>query len=298
MIGARLGPARLSLVPYLYAVPAVLALGVFIWWPIVYSAWLSVHRWDFLSPAPTYVGLANYAKLVNEERFWNSVTITTWFTVASVPLRLVLALMLAQVLVDETPLRRVLRGAYFLPVISSTVAVSVVWSWLFSTDQGLVNLVLRSMGLGGVRWLTSPDMALWTVVIVSIWKQLGYDIVVYVAGIAAIPKDYYEAARIDGAGPVRQFASITVPLVAPTTLFLLIVAVIDSFQVFTVVNVMTRGGPAGSTEVLVSLLYRTSFAFFDIGKGSAIAMLLFVFLLALTALKFLIARRRVGYDLA
>ena len=285
-----------KLAPYVYLAPALLFLLAFIYWPIAHSLILSFQEWDFLRPDRPFVGLDNYRDLLADDEFLNAMAVTCWFVLLSVPLRLALALLAAHALLGERPLDRILRGGFFMPVITSGVAVAIVWSWLFNTDQGLINLVLAALGLGKVSWLSSTDMALVSIVIVNIWKQLGYDLVIYIAGLQAIPRDYYEAAAIDGADRWMRFRTITLPLLMPTTFFLLVVSVIDSFQVFTLVNVMTEGGPAWSTDLIVNLLYRMSFVYFEIGKGAALAMLLFALLMLLTAFKFWAVGRRVYYE--
>ena len=282
--------------PYMLILPALLVLGVFIYWPIVYSAWLSIHKWRMMAPAPDLVWLDNYDNLLSSTEFANSLAVTCLFVLVSVPLRLGLALFLAQMLVTETRFNRWVRGALFVPAVSSSVAVAIIWSWLFNTDLGLINGAMSAVGFARQSWLYDPDLALWSVAAVAIWKQLGYDVLLYAAGLQAIPAPYYEAARVDGAGRWAQFRRITLPLVMPTTFFLLVVSVIDSFQVFTLVNVMTKGGPAWSTDVLINLLYRKSFIALDLGTGSALAMLLFVFLIGLTAVKFAVIGRKVNYD--
>src|SRR5690606_5476367 len=158
-----------------------------------------------------------------------------------------------------------------LPYVTSSVAISVIWSWMFNTDIGIINAVIMALGFPRIPWFQDTDLALLAVGIVAIWKQLGYDVLLFIAGLNAIPEDYYEAARIERAGRWQRFKAITFPLVAPTTLFLLIVSVIDSFQIFTLVNVMTRGGPANGTDVLMNFLYYLSFTLFDISSGSALA---------------------------
>lgn len=296
---ARAGTARprgAALVPYLYAAPALFFLGVFVYWPILYSAWLSLHEWDFLRADRPFVGLANYKGLLASPEALNSLEVTLVFVLLSVPPRLVLALLLAQALMRETPFRRFVRSALFLPVVTSSVAVAIVWSWLLATDIGLINLALAGLGLGRVPWLSSTATAIVALAMVNIWKQLGYDLVIFVAGLKAIPVEYQEAAMLDGAGRWARLRWITLPLLMPTTFFLLVVAVIDSFQVFTLVNVMTQGGPAYSTDVVANLLYRTSFVYFDIGRGAALAILLLVLLMALTWLKFATIGRRVHYE--
>ncbi|MGF1475972.1 MAG: carbohydrate ABC transporter permease [Geminicoccaceae bacterium] len=292
----RFNMPALALEPYLYVLPALVILLAFVYWPILYSVWLSVHAWDFLRPVKPFVGLENYTELLGSDDFWNSLTVTAIFVIGSVPVRLLLALALAHALMRETGLHRLARGAFFLPVITSSVALSIIWSWMFNTDYGLINGLITTFGGGKVSWLTSTEVAIWSIVIVNVWKQLGYDLIIYLAGLQAIPSDYYEAAKIDGASGWQRFRALTLPLLMPTTFFLLVVSVIDSFQVFTIVNVMTQGGPAWSTDLIVNLLYRTSFIVFDIGLGSALAMILFLILMGLTVAKFAVIGRKVYYE--
>lgn len=284
--------------PYLYVAPALTLLGLFVYWPIVLSLVLSVQRWDFLSSHRPFVGFENYRILLGSNEFWNSLSVTSLFVAGSVPVRMALALAIAIQLGGDGRLRRLLRAVYFLPVVSSAVAVAITWVWLLQTDQGLVNQLLGLVGIPAIPWLRSPSVAIWSIAMVNVWKHIGYDIVVYLAGLKAIPLAYYESAALDGANRWDVFRRITWPLLLPTTLFLLVVAVIDSFQVFTLVNIMTGGGPALGTDVLVHLLYRTGFITFEIGKASALAILLFLLLMLLTLGKFAIAKGRVRYDLA
>ncbi|MEM7736411.1 MAG: sugar ABC transporter permease [Deinococcota bacterium] len=287
--------AKIQWSGYLYVLPALAVLAAFILWPTIYSLLLSVQRWDFLSEARPFVGLQNYQSLLESSEFRNSLRVTLIFVGASVPARIVLALALAHLVLKETRLNRVLRGVYFLPVVSSSVAISLSWRWLFNTDAGLVNAVIQALGGPAVPWLINPTSALWAVVIVAVWQQLGYDIVLFIAGLKAIPQEYIDAARIDGAHGGQVFRFITIPLLSPTTFFVLIISVIGSFQVFSIVNVMTGGGPALGTDVLVNLLYRRAFIFFDIGRASALAVLLLLILLGLTYIQFRFLGRRVHY---
>jgi ABC-type sugar transport system permease subunit len=286
--------ARLT--PYAMVLPIVVFILAFTYWPILVSFDLSFRHWDFMSSDKPFVGLLNYSELVHSDEFWNSVTITLIFTAISVPLRLALAIAIARYLTTESKTVRALRGAFFLPAVTSSVAIAVIWSWIFSTDAGVANALLNNLGIAKVPWLQTPSLALWVIIIVNTWKQLGYDIVIYVAGLQAIPEDLYEAAKMDGGKRWHTFRRVTFPLVMPTTYFLLIVSVIESFQIFTIVDVMTQGGPAMSTDMMVNMLYRTGFALFDVGKGSALAVLLFVFLVILTVLKSRILGKRVHYE--
>lgn len=285
-----------KLTPYLFVAPLMISIAVFTYIPILTSLNLSVRAWNFLSPDMPFVGLRNYEQLLSSREVWNSLWVTTVFAVLSVPLGLGLALLIAGYLVRETVHSRLLRGALFLPSVTSTVSIAVVFSWVFSTDYGMVNAILGTLGLGKVQWLQDPYLALWVLIFVNTWKQLGYDIVIYIAGLQAIPRELYDAAAVDGGRRMHVFRRVTLPLVMPTTYFLLVISVIEAFQVFTIVNVMTRGGPAGATDMLVNRLYEIGFVLFDIGRGSALAVLLFILLVALAILKSRIIGRKVHYE--
>ncbi|TNM61869.1 carbohydrate ABC transporter permease [Aliirhizobium smilacinae] len=285
-----------KLTPYLFVAPLMISIALFTYIPILASLNLSVREWNFLSPDMPFVGLRNYEQLLSSRELWNSLWVTTLFAVLSVPLRLALALLIASYLVRESVHSRLLRGALFLPSVTSTVSIAVVFSWVFSTDYGMVNAILGTLGLGKVQWLQDPYLALWVLIFVNTWKQMGYDIVIYIAGLQAIPRELYDAASVDGGRRFHVFRRITMPLVMPTTYFLLVISVIEAFQVFTIVNVMTRGGPAGATDMLVNLLYEIGFVLFDIGRGSALAVMLFVLLVALAILKSRIIGRKVHYE--
>lgn len=285
-----------KLTPYFFVAPLMISIAVFTYIPILASINLSVREWNFLSPDMPLVGLRNYEQLLASRELWNSLWVTTVFAVLSVPLRLGLALVIAGYLVRESVHSRLLRGALFLPSVTSTVSIAVVFSWIFSTDYGMVNAILGIVGIGKVQWLQDPYLALWVLIFVNTWKQLGYDIVIYIAGLQAIPRELYDAASVDGGRRMHVFRRITLPLVMPTTYFLLVISVIEAFQVFTIVNVMTKGGPAGATDMLVNLLYEIGFVLFDIGRGSALAVLLFVLLVALAILKSRIIGRKVHYE--
>jgi len=285
-----------KLTPYLYVAPLMIFIALFTYIPILASFNLSFREWNFLSPDMPFVGFRNYEQLLASRDLWNSLWVTTLFAVFSVPLRLGLALVIAAYLVRESMHVRLLRGALFLPSVTSTVSIAVVFSWVFSTDYGMVNALLGTFGLGKVQWLQNPHLALWVLIFVNTWKQIGYDIVIYIAGLQAIPRELYDAAAVDGGKRLHVFRRITMPLVMPTTYFLLVISVIEAFQVFTIVNVMTKGGPAGATDMLVNLLYEIGFVLFDIGRGSALAVLLFILLVGVAILKSRIIGRKVHYE--
>ncbi len=285
-----------SYMPYLFVAPILLLMAAFTYYPIWMSFDLSFRSWDFLSDAKPYVGLQNYKTLLASSEFTNAVKITVLFVVFSVPVRLVLALLIASYLIREDRISRFMRGAFFLPTVTSSVAIAVIFSWFFSTDIGMANAILSWFGIPQQQWLQQPSLALIVLIVVNTWKQIGYDIVIYIAGLQAIPRDLYEATAIDGASRWKTFRFITLPLLMPTTYFLLVVSVIEAFQVFTIVDVMTEGGPAGGTDMLVYILYRIGFTLFDIGQGSALAVMLFILLVVITVIKSRFLGKRVHYE--
>ncbi len=281
--------------PYLYAAPALVVLGAFVYWPIVYSLWLSLHRWDFLMPEPQFVGLDNFRIMLSSAQFQNAVWKTVLFTVVSIPPMLALALAVAILIAPPTRTNRILRSVYFMPTVMSAVAIGVVFDWMMNTEIGTFNRWLRAMGFDGVRWLIDPNLAIYSLAAVEVWKQFGYNVVIYAAALQAIPASLYEASRMDGAGRWAQFRDVTFPLVMPTSFFLLILAVINGFQVYTFVEVMTQGGPARATEVILYYLIRVGFGGGNVGLGSAVALFLFAVLVTITVVKMVTLGRRVHY---
>ena len=236
--------------------------------------------------------------LLSEGELAHALRVSATFTAVSVAPKLALALVLASLLALPTAANRALRSLFFMPVILSSVAVGIVFDLRMNTELGTFNRLLGLVGLAPVRWLTDPGIAILSIALIDAWKSFGYDVVIYAAALQAIPVELYEAARLDGANRRQLLRRITVPLIMPTTSFLLVLSVINSFQAFTFIDVMTEGGPARATEVVVHYLVRVGFRGADTGLGSAIAVVLFALLLALTALKFAAFRGKVhvGHD--
>jgi ABC-type sugar transport system permease subunit len=282
------------LAPYAYVAPAVAIVGVFVVVPIAYSFYLSLHAWDFIRPAPVFIGFDNYRRLFAAPDIRRALANTLAYTAGTVPLSALLGLTIAVLLNRALPGRAVFRAAFFTPVVTSTVAMSVVWAWIYHPQVGLMNALLRAIGLPALGWLTDPRTAMLALVIMSCWKGLGYDMVLFLAGLQGIPPELDEAAAVDGATRVQAFRWVTLPLLAPATLFVLIVSTIDAVQVFTQVSVMTDGGPAGATDVLVYSLWRHAFQTFEMGYASALAWMVFLVLMVLTAAQMRIFRDAVG----
>ena len=270
----------------LFLLPNLLGFLVFIFWPLIASFGLSFTSWDLLTPIK-WVGLENYKTLISDQVFWKVLWNTIYFTVGNVPVGIILSLFLAIALNQKIKGITIFRAVYFLPVISSTVAVAIVWQWLYNPQFGLLNYLLSLVGIDGPNWLSSTTWAMPAVIITSIWRGLGFNMLLFLAGLQGIPETYYEAAKIDGANWWVLFKNITIPLLSPTTFFVVVISIINSFQVFDQIYIMTAGGPARSTSVLVHYLYQNAFQYFKMGYASAIGYVLFflVFTVILIQLK-------------
>jgi multiple sugar transport system permease protein len=262
--------------------PAFGLFAVFTAYPFLYAAKLSLTQWDGLNTAQKFVGLGNYRALLHDAEFIHSMKVTAIYTVGVTAASIAIGLLLALALNRKLAGRNVYRTVFFTPVLTATVAAAVVWQLLFDPFTGIVNVGLRHAGTEGPRWLSSPTWALAAVMIVGIWKRIGFTMIIYLAGLQTISPTYYEAARVDGAGSWRQFRDVTWPLLTPITILQLIMAVIDSFQVFDHVYVMTQGGPMGATNVAPLFLYNEGFRIFHLGYAAAVGWVIFLVILALT----------------
>jgi len=285
--------------PYLYLAPALLLLLVFKYWPMLFSAILSVLKWNLVSPDKAFVGLANYAGLLHRELFTVSLKNTAIYTAALVPLYLVLPLFLAVILygVASERLQAAYKAIIFSPTVLSFAITCMVWLWIFNPIHGILNRVLVAVGLPGVSWLSDSKFALWAIVLVSGWKAFGYNLVLFFAGLASIPKEYTEAAEIDGASSWALFWKIKWPLLSPTTFFALVTTVIYAAErAFIPINILTKGGPYNTTTNLSYAIYVFGFNFFDAGLASAAATLTFAIFVIVTALQVRYLERLVHYE--
>ena len=230
-------------------------------------------------------GLDNYKRLVGDPLIWKSLRVTGFWVLVGLPMRLVVAFFFAMLMNQRLPGSGFFRTVYYLPSVVSGVAVAILWMWLLQPQFGIINYFLRLVGLTGPKWLSSPVWALPGFILMSLWST-GATMVIFLAGLQGIPLDFYEAARIDGAGRIRQFFTITVPLMTPVILFNLVIGIIAAFQVFTQAFIMTNGGPANATLFYLLYLYRVAFQYSQMGYGSAMAWVLFVIVLVLTLLVF------------
>ena len=311
---------RTKLGPYFYILPALIVVLVFRTLPILSSFTASFTDYD-IGGFHGFVGFANYARMLSDARFWQSVLNTVFFVLGVVPAGLLIPLLLAMLLRRKLAGKSFYRTIYFLPVVTSAVAISVVWTWLYNPEAGPINQIITALGGEPLLWLreprgifemmlsplgihpkgvlAGPSLALVSLMIVSVWKSTGYNTVLFLAGLENIDESYYEAAKLDGAGAWGTFRHITWPLLSPTTYYVLIMSTIVSFKTFALVYVMTPppgGGPLGTTNVMVFYLFQKAFDRFDIGYASAISVFLFLILLSLTIVQRRIAGRRVYYS--
>lgn len=273
---------------YLFLLPSLASFAIFLLIPILFSVYLAFTNWDVISGFDNinFIGLENFTRMFKDEWFNASIKNNLVYTLVVVPVTLLLSLFIAIILNNMVYLKNVLRLAYFIPYVSNTVAVSILWMAMFDPSQGPVNQLLTAFGVQNPpKWLVSPDWAMITIILMSVWIRIGYCLIIYLAALQNLPQELYEAADIDGANWYRRFISITFPLLTPTTFFLIITQTISTFQVFAPVNLLTRGGPGTSTTVLVYQLYREAFRFYHMGYASAIAMVLFAIIFTVTLIQ-------------
>ncbi len=281
--------------PYAMIFPAILVFGLFFIYPIGYMIFLSFHDWNFVSPAKEFVGAENFSYLLNDRDFREVISNSFFYTFFTVFLTIGLSLLLALWLNRKGALYSFMQASIFSPHIISLVSVSMLWMWIMDSDYGLLNWVLNLVGIESVAWLTSPDYALSSLILVAVWKGIGFNTLVFIAGLQSIPKDLYEAAELDHTPPWRRFMKITVPMLSPTLFFLTIIGIINSFQVFETINLMTGGGPVNSTNTFVYYIYQYGFQFFKIGYASAAGVILLITLSVLTVIYFQVLSKRVHY---
>ncbi|WP_255556342.1 sugar ABC transporter permease [Methylococcus sp. ANG] len=279
----RLSPA------FWFVAPALALLAVFFFLPAAAALGLSFTDFDIYALADIrrlrFVGLDNYRRLAGDAEFWTALRNTLYFVAVGGPLSVLVSLA-AALLVNHrlTPFKGLFRSLLFLPVVTTLVAVAVVWRYLYQPRYGVLNYLLSGFGVGPVDWLGDPDWAMPAIILMAVWKNFGFNMIVFVAGLQSIPESLYEAASIDGAGARQRFFHITLPLLAPTFLFVAVITMIGHFQLFAEPYVMTQGGPAGSTLSLALLMYQQGFRWWNLGYASAIAFVLFGLVLGLTVL--------------
>ncbi len=300
--GERLKGRRLMI--FLAVIPAFVFFGLWFAFPVIYSLVMSFYEWNPLAEQTKFIGFANYLNAFTRDPvFWIALRNTLYYMIVTVPVGIILSLLVALLINSLPRLVGFFRVIYFIPVITSMVAVSIVWKWLYQSRFGLFNELLRMVLIDNlhlpinpsVPWLTSTTLAMPSVMAMSIWKGLGFTMVLFLAGLTSIPTIYYEAAKVDGAGRWQVFRHITLPLLQPTMVFVVLTGVIGALQEFTPMYVMTSGGPVNSTKTIVFQLYDQAFKNFRFGYASALAFILFVIILVLTLLQWRAMRVRWEY---
>lgn len=278
-----------------FVLPALIPLFVFWLYPILRSIYLSFTDWDFMTPEYNFIWFKNYVSLFKDSRFyealWNTLVFTAGTLIPTIAGGLGLALLL----------RKSFRGSgifkfiLFSPWITPTVAISIVWTWIFREDGGLANMVMSLLGLPHLKWISSSDTAMLSVILVTVWKSLGYAMIFYLSALEKVPQELYEASALDGARPWRQFLDMTLPGISPTTFFLMIITMVNSLQAYDQIQILTQGGPSGSTRTLLYMYYQLGFQEFKMGQAAAVAVIMIIITVLLSYIQFTASRKWVHY---
>ena len=278
-----------------FLAPTLLGLAVLSAGPILATLAISLTKWDLLT-APKLVGLDNFLALLSDDLFLKALRNTFFYTIVSVPVGLVVALGLALALNTKVRGIAFIRTAYFLPVVTSTIAIALVWQWIYSADSGLLNQVLGIFGIASQKWLSDPTLAMPSIIAMSIWQGLGVNVIIFLAGLQAIPSDLLDAASVDGAGSWARLRNVTLPLLTPSVFFTGVLSLIGSFQVFDQIFVLAKPRPTEATITVVYFIYENGFKFFKMGYASAASWILFLIVAAFTAVYFRSQKRWVHYQ--
>ena len=273
---------------WLFILPAVTGILIFIIIPIFFSFGLSFARWDLLNPMQ-FAGLDNYKEILTEPLFGKILLNTVVFAFSTSVLGVIIPIILAVILNSKIRGSEFFKTAYFLPFITPMIVIGIVWQWIFDPNIGLLNKVLHLH----INWLYDPHWAMPALIIVSVWKLIGYNMIIFLASLSGISNSMFEAAKVDGANPFETFLYVTIPLLSPTIFFVVIITAVSSFQIFDLIYLMTQGGPLDSTNVLVYAIYKNAFEYFNAGKASAIAYVLFVIILILTLIQWNLRKKLV-----
>ncbi len=292
--GRRKKRLRYTLTVLAFLLPSAIPLAMFTLYPMVGALWTSLHEWNLLAPME-WVGFDNYVHLFQDSDTQRAFLNTLTYLVGYLPIVYVGGLALALALNQRVSGRNLLRGVYFLPVVTSWIVVALVWRWLLNPSVGIVNAALGVFGIDGPGWWTDPMWAMPSIILASAWKDLGFVMIILLAGLQAIPQELYEAATVDGAGPWRRLFNVTLPLLSPSTFFVVVISLINGFQVFDQVYAMTGGGPAGSTTVVVQQIYDLTVRYGSAGEASALSWMLFILVLGVTVIQIIGQKRWVTY---
>ena len=270
---------RKKILPYLLVSPYLVHFILFVAFPVGFSIVLTFHKWNIISPME-YTGLNNYIRLVNDKTFLKAMGNTLIFLVIHIPLQIIIALFLAEVLNQKIKLRGVFRGAFFLPVIVSGVVVTILWQQLYGYDTGLLNRLLIGVGIGKIGWLTDPNIAMVSIAVMATWKNVGLYIVLFLVGLQTVPTQYYEAADLEGATHLQKFFKITLPMINPTIFMVMILSTIGGFSLFIEPYIMTGGGPLNSTVSAVLYIYKQGFFYYHMGYAATLGLFFALIILA------------------
>ncbi|MGD9712208.1 MAG: carbohydrate ABC transporter permease [Thermomicrobiales bacterium] len=288
-------PVRDWLLFVLFIGPNLLIFGIFSYWPMLYSGYLSTVRWDMIAPVKRGVGLDNYRYLWENDTFHQVLWNTLYFSIGAVGGSIIVGLMFALLLNQPLKGRNAARAVVFMPTLLSGAVIGIVWAYIFDPRYGLFAAAFRTIGLSPLEWLRDPDWAMPAIIIVYIWKNVGFATVIFLAGLQAIPRDLYEAAKVDGAGAVWRFKSVTLPMLSPIMFFVVVTSILNSFQAFDIINVMTRGGPVNSTNTLIYYVYEQGFVAYNAGRAAAASIVMFVIMLGITLFQLRYSERKVHY---
>lgn len=280
---------------WLFTLPALIPLIVFWIYPMIASFYISFTDWDYMSPTYEFVGFENYTDLFTDPNFYGVLWNTAYFSFGTVFPIVFIGLGLAILLTNQLKGMSFYRTVIFSPWVTPTVAVSIVWSWIYEPNVGLANWVLSLVGLPSLEWTSSSTWAMPAIILVTIWKGVGYSMIFYMHALKKVPEQLYEAASVDGASKWKKFWHITLPLISPTTMFLFIISTVEALQAYDQIQVLTQGGPAGSTRTLLYLFYQSAFEEFNMGSATAVSIIILVITAILAYLQFNLSKRWVHY---
>ncbi|MFS0862266.1 carbohydrate ABC transporter permease [Fredinandcohnia sp. 179-A 10B2 NHS] len=279
----------------LFLFPALLPLSIFWIYPMINSLYISMTNWDYMSPDYDFVGLENYSQLLRDPIFYEVLGNTVYFTLGVVLPTVFGGLLLALLLTRSKKGMGIYQTFIFSPWVTPTVAVSIVWSWIYEPEVGFANWILSLFGLPALAWTSSTTWAMPALIILTIWKGLGWVMIFYAHALRKVPEHLYEAASLDGASKFRQFIDVTLPLISPTSLFLIIITMVDTLQAYDQIQVLTQGGPAGGTRTILYMYYQAAFEEFNMGKATAVAIVLVIITALLSFIQFFLSKRWVHY---
>lgn len=279
----------------LFVLPALIPLIVFWIYPICRSIWISFTDWDYMTPTYHFVFLKNYISLFKDSRFYEALLNTLVFTLGTLVPTIVIGLGLAVLLQKPFIGSGIVKFILFSPWITPTVAISIVWTWIYQPNDGLANMVLSLFGMPGLKWISSSQTAMLSVIIVTVWKSMGYAMIFYLSALEKVPDELYEASALDGAGKWRQFKAVTLPCISPTTFFLMIITMINSLQAYDQIQILTQGGPSGSTRTLLYMYYQLGFEEYKMGQAASVAVIMIIITVLLSLIQFWGSKKWVHY---